>query len=146
MVAMSSFVTAASVITAGVPLIVVMMSAEESFSRDKVPRQIRSDDILDRAFGSANYLDAILGQGIDRATANASANQHVNMFSVQQSGKRTMPGISARNDTERNDLSVLAVVDNELRSVSEMLKNESIFTSNGNFHVVSFFFIDSVRI
>ena len=90
-------VTAASVITAGVTFTVVVMRTHESFTRNQVPSQIRLDDIFNRAFGSANDLDAILGQGIDRATANASANQHVNMFSVQQSGKRTMPGISARN-------------------------------------------------
>ena len=139
-------VAAASVITAGVTFTVVVMRTHESFTRNQVPRQILSDDILDRAFGSANDLDAVLGQCIDRAAANASADQHVNLFAGKQSGKRTMSGISARNDAGRNNLSILAVVDNELRSVSEMLKDESIFTSNGNFHVVSFFFIDSVRI
>ena len=146
MVAMSSFVTAASVITAGVTFTVVVMRTHESFTRNQVPRQIRSDCIFDRTFGPANYLDAILGQGIDRATANASANQYVNMFSVQQSGKRTMSGISARNDTGRDDLPALAIVDCELRRVSKMLEYSSVFTGYGNFHVVSFFFIDSVRI
>ena len=88
-------VAAASVITAGVPFAVVMVSTEKSFAWNEGSRQIRLDDIFDRAFGSANDLDAVLGQCIDCATANASANQHVNMFSVQQSGKGTMPGISA---------------------------------------------------
>jgi hypothetical protein len=139
-------VTAASVITAGVPFAVVMVSTEKSFARNEGSCQICSDCIFNRAFGSANDLDAILRQCIDRAAANASADQHVNLFAGKQSGKRTMSGISARNDTGRNNLSILAVADNELRSVSEMLKDESIFTSNGNSHVVSFFFVDSVRI
>ena len=146
MVAMSTFVVAASVITAGVTFTVVVMRTHESLTRNQVPRQIGAHDIFDRTFGSANDLDAVLGQCIDSSAANTSANQHVNVFSIQQSGKRTMSGISARNDTGRNNLSILAVIDCELRRVSEMLKDESIFTSNGNFHVVSFFFVDSVRI
>ena len=73
-------VAAASVITAGVTFTVVVMHTHESFSRDKVPRQIRTNSIFDCPLCSANDLDAVLGQGIDRAAANASADQHVNLF------------------------------------------------------------------
>ena len=116
--------TAAAVIAAGVPFAVVMVSAEESFAGNEASGQIRTDGIFDRSLGSTDDLNAVLCQSIDRAAADASADQHVDLFAGKQSGKRAMPGISARNDTGRNDLSVLAVIDGELRRVSEMLKED----------------------
>jgi hypothetical protein len=136
MVAMSSFVTAASVITAGVTFTVVVMRTHESLTRSQVPRQIRLDNIFNRAFGSANDLDAVLRQCIDRAAANASADQHVNLFAGKQSGKCTMSGISARNNGGRDNLSVLAVVHGKLRRMSKVLEYISVFTGHGNFHKV----------
>ena len=133
-----------AVVAAGVPFAVVMVSAEESFTGDKVSVQIRTDGIFDRPLGSADDLDAVLGQGVDRAAADASADQHVDLFAGKQSGKRAMSGISARNDGGRDDLPALTIVDGELRCMSEMLKDESIFTGNGDFHVGSFLFVDSV--
>ena len=134
-----------AVVTAGMPFSVVVVSAEESFAGNKVSGQIRADNFFDCPFGSTDDLDAVLGQGIDCAAANASADQHINLFAGKQSGESAMPGISARNDTGRNNLPVLAIVDGELRRVSEMLKDESIFTGNGDYHVGSFLFVDSVR-
>ncbi len=150
MVAMSTFVAAASVITAGMIVVVaaasvitagmtftvVMMRTHESLTRNQIPRQIGSHNIIDRAFGSANDLDAVLGQRIDSAAANTAANQHVNVFSVQQSGKRAMPGITARNNGGRDDLSVLAVVHGKLRRMSKVLEYISVFTGHSNFHKV----------
>ena len=133
-----------AVVAAGVPFAVVMVSAEESFTGDKVPVQIRTDGIFDRALGSADDLDAVLRQSVDRAAADASADQHIDLFAGKQSGKSTMPGIPARKETGRNNLPALAIVDGELRRMSEMLKDKSIFTGNGDFHVGSFLFVDSV--
>ena len=133
-VTMSDFATAAAVIAAGVPFAVVMVSAEESFAGNKVSGQIRTDSIFDRPFGPTDDLDAVLGQGVDRAAANAAADQHVDPFAGKQSGKSAMSGISARNDTGRDDLSAFAIIDGELRGVSEMLKDESVFTGHGDFH------------
>lgn len=134
MVAMSTFVAAASVITAGMTFTVVMMRTHETITRNQVPRQIGAHNIFDRTFSPTNDLDAVLGQCIDRATANASANQHVNMFSIQQSGKRTMPGISARNNGGRDDLSILAIIHGKLRRMSKVLEYSSVFTGHGYFH------------
>ena len=135
---------ATAVVAAGVPFAVVMVSAEESFTGDKVPGQICTDGIFDRALGSADDLDAVLRQSVDRATADASADQHIDLFDGKQSGKSAMPGISARNNGGRDDLSALAIIDGELWRMSEMLKDESIFTGDGDFHVDSFLFVDSV--
>ena len=126
--------TATSVIAAGVPFAVIMVSAEESLAGNKASGQIRTDSIFDRSLGSADDLDAVLRQSVDRAAADASADQHVDLFAGKQSGKRAMSGISARNDGGRDDLPALAIVDGELRGMSEMLKDESIFTGNGDFH------------
>ena len=136
---------ATAVVAASVPFAVVMVSAEESFAGNEASGQIRTDGIFDRSLGSTDDLNAVLCQSIDRAAADASADQHVDLFAGKQSGKRAMSGISARNDGGRDDLPALAIVDGELRSVSEMLKDESIFTGNGDFHVGSFLFVDNVK-
>ena len=136
---------ATAVVAAGVTFAVVMVSAEESLAGNKASGQIRTDSIFDRSLGSSDDLNAVLRQSVDRAAADAAADQYVDLFAGKQSGKRAMSGISARNDGGRDDLPALAIVDGELRSMSEMLKDKSIFTGNGDFHVGSFLFVGNVR-
>ena len=136
MVAMSTFVAAASVITAGVTFTVVMMRTHETITRNQVPRQIGAHNIFDRTFSPTNDLDSILRQRINSTAANTAANQHVNVFSVQQSRKRAMPGITARNNGGRDDLSILAIIHGKLRRMSKVLEYISVFTGHGNFHKV----------
>ena len=136
---------ATAVVAAGVSFAVVVVSTEESFTGNESSCQIRADCIFDWPLGSADDLNAVLCQSIDRAAADASADQYIDLFAGKQSGESAMSGISARDDTGRNNLSVLAIINGELRCMSEMLKDKSIFTGNGDFHVGSFLFVGNVR-
>ena len=91
------------------------------------------------SFSSAYDLYSGIGKSIDSSSADTSADEDINFLCGKESGKSSVTGISGRELFFRNYLVVFSFKDGKSGSMSEVLKDHTIFTGNCDFHIIPFF-------
>ena len=126
---------------AGVTAFVVMMIAMEiSFDLERTV-DVRFGNFADIAGGSADDLDADITQRIDRAAADAAANQHFDLLHGKHHRQCAVTGASAGKLLFTANKIILYFKHRKSRCMSEVLKNLMVFTSYSNFHNTNQFYL-----
>jgi len=101
---------------------------------------------------TAVELDARFGQSCLRTAADASANQSVHAVLHQETCQCAVTAAVGINNFRMSDFAVRSFIKLELFSVTEMLKNLTVFIGNCNFHngisfaiFVGFFYVSSLH-
>ena len=145
----------AAVVTAGVTflaMLVVMVVAVNI----GVVAQISAEQCAHRRVSvptdTTVELDTRFGQSRLRTAADASANQSVHAVLHQEACQCAVAAAVGINNFRMNDFAVRSFIKLELFSVTEMLKNLTVFIGNCNFHngisfaiFVGFFCVGSLR-
>ena len=128
---------AAAVVTAGVTSFAVRMVMVVTVNIGIVA-QISAEQCAHRRISApadtAVELDTRLGQSCLRTAADASANQSVHAVLHQEACQCAVAAAVGINNFRMNDFAVRSFIKLELFSVTEMLKNLTVFIGNCNFH------------
>ena len=92
---------------------------------------------FDIAFSAADNLDVCLLQCVDGSGADAAANQDIDLFGSQQVGKRAMTGFTGSKEFFADNCFFGNFKNGKAGSVSKVLENHIVSTSNCNFHFFS---------
>ena len=126
---------------AGVAAFVVVMIAVEIGLDLKCAADVCFGNFTDIAGSSADDLDADIAQRIDRAAADAAANQNFNLFHSKHHRQCSVAGASAGKLLfTANDI-IFDLKHRKSRRMSEVLKNLMVFTSYSNFHNTDQFYL-----
>ena len=93
-------------------------------------------DFIDVAFSSSDNFDSGIGERIDCSAADTAADQGADTFDREQAGECSVSGAAGRDAFFSDDFAIFYFKDCKSRSVSEVLKNLFVFTSNCYFHFV----------
>ena len=133
---MAAMLTAA-VVTAGVTSFAVLMVMVVTVNIGIVA-QTSAEQCVHRCVSvpadTAVELDARFGQSCLRTAADASANQSVHAVLHQEACQCAVTAAVGINNFRMNDFAVRSFIKLELFSVTEMLKNLTVFIGNCNFH------------
>ena len=128
---------AAAVVTAGVPILDVLMAMVVTVNIGIVA-QISAEQCAHRCVSvpadTAVELDARFGQSCLRTAADASANQSVHAVLHQEACQCAVTAAVGVNDFRMDDFAVRSFINLELLGVAEMLKDLTVLIGNCNFH------------
>ena len=133
----AAIVRAATVVTTAVStvaVLVIVVVALDVGVIAEIVRKKRLDCCIARTADTAVEFDARLRKRHLCATADTAADQYRYILLCEKSRKRTVTATVRIHDRCGNDLAVLYVIYLELFSMSEMLKDLSVFVSNCYFH------------
>lgn len=134
---LSAAVSAAAVFRTGVSMLamlVVVMAALRIRIISEVPGKQRLHRRVAGAADAAVERDAGLGQRRLRTAADPAADKRVHMQAAKQRGQRAVAGAIRAYQLLGQNFAVAGIIDLELRRVTEVLKDLSVFISYCNYH------------
>ena len=130
MAAAAAFMISAIVVVA----VVVMVFAVKIQAGMQFTGCICFGNRSDVAIGTADNFDPGLLQGVYRTAADAAANQHIDLFSSQQAGKRSVAGFSGGKSFFADNGFIGNFVNGKSGRVAKVLENHIVCTSYCYFH------------
>lgn len=134
MVAVSAGVRAVVVASAGMSLTVVVMIAHNIRVVAESARKISIDSVVSTAVYAAEKLDASLSKSSLSTSADAAADEDINAVHSEEACKSAVTAAESWDNLLAHDFVVSNVVNLELFSVAEVLKDLTVFVSNRNTH------------
>ena len=137
---MTAIVRAAAVLTATAIVMVVMLPVVVALNmgiKVQLTGQERFHSRVGIAGNTAIQLNVSRCQGHLSAAADAAADQHIRVQTVQNACQRAMATAVGIHHLGRNDLAVSHIIDLELLGMAKVLENFTVFISYCDSHIDS---------
>ena len=118
--------------TAMLTLCMVMMRTVRLRRICERARQVLRDSLIRCTLDACTDANASLAERLDRARADAAADQHINLMRLQKFRKRTVTAALCADDLRPLDRIVLDIVELECLRMTEVLKHRAIFIFIGD--------------
>ena len=118
--------------TAMLTLCMVMMRTVRLRRICERARQMLRDSLIRCTLDACTDANARLAERLDRARADAAADQHIDLMRLQKFRKRTVTAALCADDLRPLDRMVLDIVELECLRMTEVLKHRAIFIFIGD--------------
>jgi len=124
---------AAAVVAAGMAVVVVMVAAADTGIVFQLSNQQSFHCLVGITADTAEQLDARISQSHLGSTANAAADQHIDLPGLQKACQRAVAEAGSIHNFRRDHLILLNFVDLKMRGMSEVLKDQTSLISYRDF-------------